>query len=318
MRPRKAVKRSRRGPLDIEQCVAANMTFASTLKSKYIKLFVSIIKSLNFVNCADIELTENGLKYIVEESKSFQVKAFIMESFFHKFLFKPTGGLEVINFGVNLTSVTELLTAFIDNDLGNMIITYFHKENRIVFTCTQVDSGQVSKRPRLQSIDEEDSNIEEPPEIRTEYFIRTMHSNEPISFDASGQVASDLILDAAFLLTMLNDFDRNIEEIEFKITQRKFQLKTHGVHQSGAIAKLSSSNDTFDKFLCKTPTRFNYKFAYFRVLMKALGLASKVSIRTFDDGSIRIQLKIRTDEESSAFVEYSLMPMVEDDWIEEN
>lgn len=294
---RSPTTKSRRGPLDIEHCVAKNMTFASSLQSKYIKVFVSIIKSLNFVKNTEIELTENGLKYIVEESKSFQVKAYIMESFFSTFLFKPSKGVTNITFGVDLTSFTELLTAFIDNDLGNMNITYFHSENLIVFTCTQFD---------------DESDDEEATEIKTEYFLKTLHSNEPIDFDSVGPVSSEIILDASFLLNMLNDFDRNIEEIAFKITPRKFQLK--GENQNSFVAKLNSNNEVFDKFECKEQTRFVYKFSYFRVLVRALSLASKVSIRTLGDGLLRIQLKVRIDEEEqSAFIEYNMLPSIDEE-----
>lgn len=311
---------SSRGPLDIKHCLAENMTFASSLKSNYIKLFVSIIKSLNIGSETEIELTPNGLKYIVEESKSFQIKAFIKESFFSTFLFKPKTGINKISFGVNLNSFTDLLTAFIDNDLGNMQITYFDCENLIVFTCTQIDEPPV-KKIKQRSIDDDDSESddEEASEIRTEYYLKTMHSNDPIDFSTAERITSDIILDASFFLMILNDFDRTVEDIALKVTQRKLQLKSRGCHQSTAVATLPSSSTAFDKFECKEPARFVYKFAYFRVLMKALSLASKVSIRSLADGLLRIQLKVKVDEEdSSAFIEYNMMPNIEDAFDEED
>lgn len=36
--------------IDIEECSTKNITFAATLKSKHIKLFVNIIKAMNFIN----------------------------------------------------------------------------------------------------------------------------------------------------------------------------------------------------------------------------------------------------------------------------
>lgn len=300
--------RKKTGPLDVEQCVAKNMTFASTLKSKFIKVFVGIIKSLNFVAETEIELTDNGLKYIVEESKSFQVTAYIMHTFFTTFLFKPPKGTVIISFGVKLNSLTDLLSAFIDNDLGNMNITYFHNENLIVFSCTQVDSGETKtkKVKRPINIDEEAS------EIKTDYYLRTMNSIEPIDFECTDKIASDLIIEASVLLDVLNDFDRSNEELRVKITLDKLQLRS--CRGLSAVAKLHANTDAFDKFNCKETTRFAYKFAHFRVLAKGLPFARKASLRTFVNGLLRIQLRVKVeDEESAAFIEYNMMPNVDEE-----
>lgn len=304
------------GPLKIEKIRPQNITFAATLKSKLIKVFVGIIKAMNSSTGAEItemQLSANGLKYIVEESKSFQTAAYIKKEFFESFNIrfpKSHEDLGLIGFGVNLRSFTELLTAIIDNGLGSMNIVYYHKENLISFTYNQTDNGDAPP------VNEDDGT-----EIVTDYYVQTAQSIEPIDFELiSPYLCHSLIFSAYEFHSILNDFDRTTDEIEIKVTDKKMQLKAIGILQYGVVVKIERSSDIFSKFECVEASKFTYKFSYFKSMLKTLLLATKVSLITHIDGMLRIQLMVKNDEDeedTAAFIEYNIIPNIPEDDEEE-
>lgn len=46
---------------EIRNCIVQNINFAATIKSSYIKLFMNVIKALNFVDNTEIQLSAEGL-----------------------------------------------------------------------------------------------------------------------------------------------------------------------------------------------------------------------------------------------------------------
>lgn len=315
-------------PLDIQQCIAKNITFAATLKGKSIKVFIGIIKAMNAVNFmegTEMQLSETGLKYVVEESKSFQTAAYIKKEFFDTFYLKPQDrDIPMVGFSVNLKSFTELLTAILDDDLSSMNIVYYNDKNCISFTCKQTDSGEPGKgKLNPFGFDDktaEETEVEEPIEITTEYFVRTMQSVEPIDFTAeSRNLVNSIILSAFEFHGIINDFDRSMAEVEIKITEHKMTLKSIGILQYGAVVKLNHDSEIFYKFECTEASKFSYKFSYFKTMLKTLLMASKVSLITHADGMLRMQLMVRNDdeEETAAFIEYNIIPNLPDDDDEE-
>jgi hypothetical protein len=300
--------------IPIEECFAKNITFAAILKSKFIKIFISIIKAMNFVKSTDIKLSINGLKYIVEESKSFQTTAYIRKEFFSFFRLRIPED-EEISFGVNLSSLTELLSALLDDEMSNMKVVYYHQKNCMLFTCEQKDSGPKNNlKSNLDLIDEDDDDEEKP--ITTEYFVKTMESFEPIDFNRPDDFEkfSSLIIDSCDLYSLLCDLDKNAVELELQINESGLQFSTIGALQVKQVAKIPNNEELFSRFDLEKPSKFIYKFIYFKVIMKALNLSKKTSMQTFADGLLRIQLMIDCeDDESSAFIEYNCLSCLEDD-----
>lgn len=308
-------KQKTSGPLEIKSLIPENLTFGSTLKCKNIKLFTAIIKALSFVNNSEIQLSNAGFKYVVEESKSFQAIAYIQKDFFSDYFIKLSGS-DMISFGVNLTSFTDLLSGLIGNDSGStMNISFFERENQIVFCVLQTDKGDSNKHYT-------DNDVEDlAGEIRTEYFMRTMLSIEPIDFTIDDpELFHSIIINAPDFLSLLSDFDRTISEINIKITEHKMTMKSIGILQYASTAKYKSDSEIFDKYECYQPSQFSYRFNYFKVIMKGVALASKVSISTQLNGAMRVQLMVPSDDDSdpTAFIEYNLTPNLPEEEEEED
>lgn len=309
--------RMRRKVLKIDDLVAQNITFAATLKSKAIKLFVSIIRATNFVGSTELQFSENGLRYIAEESKSFQANAYIKKEFFSTYHIRVPGDEPMINFSVNLNSFTELLSAFLDNELSTMNIVYYGNRNCIVFTYIQTDSGDVpSNRTKQNTIDGELDDDGLAGEIATEYFMQTMQSVDPIEFRIdSPQLLNSVILNASDFHSVINDFDRTIEGLEININDKRIRMKTVGVLQCRAVAKFPQGSDIFSKYESHQPSSFVYNFKFFKHMLKSLALATKISLQTHVDGMIRVQLMMRTedDQDISAYMEYFVVPRIPDE-----
>ena len=318
------MEKSRKNPnkksrtLDIQQCVAKNLSFGATLKCKNIKLFAAIVKATSFVTNTEIQLSDLGLKYVVEESKSFQVIAYIQKEVFSDYFIKVPSALNMFSFGVNLNSFTDLLSGFIENDeRSTMNISYFDRENRIVFCVIQNDAGAISRpKPGTFRNDDDDDVDDLAGKIRTEYFLRTMHSINPIDFNLENQdELHSIIINAPDFLNILNDFDRTITELDIKITQTRMTFRSIGILQYGSTGKYNSDSGIFDNYECHEPSQFIYRFSYFKVLMKGLALASKASITTQINGTMKIQLKVPSDDDPdvSAYIVYNMIPNLLED-----
>lgn len=65
---------------EIRNCVVENINFAATIKSSYIKLFMNVIKALNFVDNTEIQLSAEGL--VSSLFSCFEFHLFNIESHF--------------------------------------------------------------------------------------------------------------------------------------------------------------------------------------------------------------------------------------------
>lgn len=304
--------------INVEECLAENMTFAAILKSKYIKVFVSIIKALNFINNTELKLSTNGIKYVVEESKSFQTIAYFRREFFSIYRLKIKGReQEELSFGVNLKNLCELLCALFDDDMSNMKIVYYHEKNCMLFTCEQSETGEklhVRGKHMNDENDDDDGEVIQP--VTTEYFIRTMESFEPVDLNENGTKLSSLIFSSDDFFSSLADFHKSTEEIEISINEHELKIKSLAALQMEQTTKIPNNDEIFSRFDCEKPSKFVYKFAYFKVIMKSLCLSTKTSFQTFSDGLLKIQLMVRCDEdnsECSAFIEFNMLANYEDE-----
>lgn len=324
---KKKTKKQKNRPFLVSNCTKENCTFGSTVKSKYIKVFIGIVKAItnvSSVESTEMQISDNGIKLIVEESKSFQTTAYIKKEFFQSFVltrpFRDEGN--VIVFGVNLKSFTEFLTAILDNDLSEMRIAYYHDQNCISFTCEQRDSGVESllskgKQSGFGFHDGMPGDEYESIKISTDYFVKTMDIGDSIDFGVvSPNLYHSIILNASDFHGILNDFDRTIDEVEIKVTDRKMTFKSIGILQYDAVVKVDKDSAIFSKYECKEKSKFAYKFSYFKAMLKSLLMASKVSLTTHIDGMLKMQLMVRTDDDedlAASFIEYNIIPNLPED-----
>ncbi|CAO1389490.1 unnamed protein product [Diamesa tonsa] len=295
---------------EIRNCVVENINFAATIKSSYIKLFMNVIKALNFVDNTEIQLSAEGLKYVVEESKSFQTTAYVKKDFFSRFIYRAPDDVELLSFGVKMTTFTEFLNAFLDNDLSSMKMIYYGEGNPLAFIFTQVDSLTNDEE---ETVDEDDEEEEAAGEITTEYILRTKQSLDLVDFNVSNPLlGSSLIVLGPDLFAVLNYFDRSVDELEISITNKELQFKSIGILQYETDVKIDRHSDSFVTYNFQENTKFCYKYTFFKVMLKSFVLASKIALETHLDGMLKIQLMVKSgEEEVPIFVEYFLVPTLD-------
>lgn len=82
-----------------------------------------------------------------------------------------------------------------------------------------------------------------------------------------------------------------------------FRITTHGLGGQCRI-ELPHDSELVDNFQCKAPATFGYKFMHIRPTLKALGCASKVSLRTDEFGLLCFQYMVKSDKGTPCYVEY--------------
>lgn len=248
---------------------------------------------------------------MVEESKSFQTTAYVKKDFFSRFIYRAPDDIEMLSFGVNMTTFTEFLNAFLDNDLSSMKMIYYGEGNPLAFIFTQVDSLNDDEEELMDEDHEEDA----AGEITSEYILRTKQSLELIDFNVSNPLlGSSLIVLGPDLYGILNNFDRSVDELEISITNKELQFKSIGILQYETNVKIEKHSDSFVSYNFQENTKYRYTFTFFKVMLKTLIFASKIAIETHLDGMLKIQLMVKNGEEDiPIFVEYFLVPTLDNE-----
>lgn len=119
--------------------------------------------------------------------------------------------MEILTFGVNLTTLTEYLNSFIDNNSSSLKMIYYGDGSPLVLILNQNDTP----------LDEEDMNEDDGPigDIITEYLLKTKNTDELVDFNIADQVkCNNFIMNGADFFEILNDIDRSIDELEIMVS----------------------------------------------------------------------------------------------------
>lgn len=250
-------------------------------------------------------ISDEGLKFVVEDSKCFQSIAYIQKTSFSHFKIKPSK--EPYSFGLSLSAFTEYLNSFVDNDSSSMKLIYFGPGSLFVLNLIQSEDYD----------DEEDDPDNDTGEnqIFTEYLLRIKNCEDMIDFEeAEENLANSTIFDGPDFYEILNDIDKTIDELEIEIdSNHNIKMKSCGILQYETNIDIPRACDIIVSGTLKQATKFRYKFVHIKLMLRTLVLASKISLKTFLDGLLKLQLVVNADDEEQIFVEYFLVPSIETD-----
>lgn len=273
-------------------------------------MLLNVIRSMQFTNNTEIQLSKEGLKYIAEESQFFQGAALFPVEFFHRFSY--VSKRHSLAFGMDFTAFSEFFSAIMGNDLTSLKFIYYGEHRPIAFIFTQWDNpSEVTNNDfSFNQTDEDDS----AGEITTEYIIRTKNSINPIDFRAIGlNLLSNIKLNASTFTEILHDCDK-AEELCIKITSTEIVFKPLGTTHCRTQIIFPSNHKIIEDFVHNEDTKYAYKIACFRSMIKALNISSTVCLETHRDGLLKIQSMGRaTEEEGLVFFEFNILPNVQDD-----
>ncbi|XP_050070591.1 uncharacterized protein LOC126558594 [Anopheles maculipalpis] len=270
----------------------------------------NVMKAVNFVDNAIVQLSNDGMKVIVEDAKSIQASAYITRACFSDFKLSiakqpsssganddnATDTQPFIGFGLNLKVFADCLSMFTSGDYNSSL------------KMIQKGSGA----PLIVILEQhgEDS-------LTTECSVRTMEPFDcmELDFEDEKQIMSKINMKGAEFFHLLSEMDRNCDEFEVVISPDAPHLMFHsfGELHSESSVEITNTSDMLITFNCTHASRNRYKFHHFRLAMRTLALASKVALRTNSEGLLGLQVMIENSDSSHMFVEYFILPLMSDD-----
>ncbi|KAK6338681.1 ssDNA endodeoxyribonuclease [Orbilia brochopaga] len=130
-----------------------------------------------------------------------------------------------------------------------------------------------------------------------------------------------IILKAAWLHDALSELDSTTPEtLTYTATTTSsskkphFSLSASGI-LSSATVELANNKNIMETFSVTSDSMHRYKFALIRKAMKAMSVASKVSLRGDEPGVLSMQYLIEMPDKSSAptFIDFRFLPLTDED-----
>ncbi|TMW52286.1 hypothetical protein DOY81_002619 [Sarcophaga bullata] len=269
----------------LTQSQYSNFKFVGSLEQ--IKTFTSGIKSLCFGEIGSFMISEDGFKCTVEQGKCVQASLFIMPQCFTEF---HVDG--VVRFSINMNIMAECLSIFSSTDCS-MKMFYKGPEAPLVIV--------------LQPNEEEN--------ISTECSIKTTHYEEPMDFSLGDDSASlnRIFLRGPDLASIFHEFDKSADELEITISPRSphFKIDTLGVMQSESSVEVAKTSDMILLFNCRETTKARYKATLIRMTQKALGVASKVALKTDLSGLLEMHFMMVDQTQAEIYVIFFVTPLAD-------
>ncbi|XP_035900056.1 uncharacterized protein LOC118506691 [Anopheles stephensi] len=289
-------------PKMVTQSQFSQIQFQAVLNN--FSMLYNVMKAVNFVDNAIVQLSNDGMKVIVEDAKSIQASAYITRACFSDYKLAianppPSTGANdsqpFIAFGLNLKVFTDCLSMFTSGDYDSSL--------------KMIQKGTGAPLIVILEQHGEDSLI-------TECSVRTMEPFDcmELDFEDEQQIVSKINVKGAEFFQLLSEMDRNCEEIEVVIAPDAPHLvfRSYGELHSETSVEISNTSDMLITFSCTEASRNRYKFHHFRLAMRTLALASKVALRTNGEGLLGLQVMIENSDSSHIFVEYFILPLMSD------
>ncbi|XP_055551058.1 cell cycle checkpoint protein RAD1 [Wyeomyia smithii] len=270
------------------------------------EVFYNVAKAINFVDDSTVQLSTDGVKIVVEESKTIQAALYVTRGCFSEYKIaqrkrklQPNDETEdaeepVASFGLNLKAFTDCLSLLIGSGYdSNLKIIY---------------KGEGAPLMVIQKHHGDDDLV-------TECSVKTMEPLEIVDFDLEDeQSCSKVNVKGPEFFLLLSEIDKNCDEVEMFLSPNNphFKLTTFGEVSTESCVEITDNSDMLISFQSSRTSNNRYNFAHFKLVMRTLALASQVSLHTNKNGLLKIQVKIANPDNFDIFVEYFIMPQCDD------
>lgn len=255
-----------------------------------IKTFYSSLKAINFNEDANIIISENGLKAIVEESKYVQASIYVTRECFSEFRLIDD---EEISIRINLSVVTDCLSVFASPECSMKIIYKGHGA------------------PLVLVLEQHDGD-----DLITEVSIKTKTGEPQMDFviDEDDVNFNSVVVRGSDFSNLLSEINKSVDVLELLLSPRSpyFRLTTLGVIQSESNVEIARTSDMFISFECRVASTTKYKMSHIRLTMKALSLANKVAMRNDSTGLLSFQIMVVAEGDAQIYIEYFITPLVDE------
>ncbi|XP_045517206.1 cell cycle checkpoint protein RAD1 [Pieris brassicae] len=253
------------------------------------KTLCSLIKAIQFQECAVFCAMQEGLKLTVEEGKCVQASAYIPADNFNEYHVRDD--VDVM-FKISIAVLTECLNIFGSAEESSLKM-YYRCEGSPLLLVLQPQSF---------------SNVMTDCEISTQ----TAESVLELRDEDTEEVAK-LVLKAPAFLSLLVDMEKTCDIIEINLSPEhpNVSIVTYGMQDRSCI-DMPKSSDMVQSFNCEKSVTLKYQLQHIRLIMKALAVSSKVVLRCSSNGLLLLQLKLEKEDQRQMFSEFYIVPLLDD------
>lgn len=248
---------------------------------------------------ASVNINKNGLKFTVEEARSFQANALLTSELFQEYHFADEGGSAAASgaapsagqgqgqfcFRINFSVMMECLSIF---------------SQSTAYTAMQMGYGGYGQ-PLIMMLEEGG--------VRTQCTIRTLEFEELTPFNFRGsELVNEVIVEAELLKDAFAELDWSSTSAKLLMSPDPpyFRLSSEGAPGLCEV-EYPKEPEVFEKFRC-TRTQVNrYKLSVLRPTVRALAIAKKTQIRSNAAGTLSMQHMIQTEDRKLSFVDFLLV-----------
>lgn len=253
------------------------------------KTLYSLLKAIQFQECAVFCAMPEGLKLTVEEGKCIQASAYVSADNFTEYHVRDD--VDVL-FKISIAVLTECLNIFGASEESSLKM-YYRCEGCPLLLVLQPQSM---------------NNVMTDCEISTQ----TADSVLELRDDDATEVAN-LVLKASSFLGLLADIERSCDIIEINLSPQHphFSIITYGMQDRSCI-DVPKSSEMIQSFSCEEAITLKYQLYHLRLIMKALAVSSKVVLRCSSNGLLLLQLKLEREDQRPMFSEFSIVPLLDE------
>lgn len=256
-----------------------------------IKTFYTAIKAVNFNEDANVIISEDGFKVVVEESKYVQASLYVTRACFSEFRLL---GDDDVSIRLNLTAFTNCLSMFANPD-SSMKMIYKGQDAPLMLVLESHDGDDLISEVSMKT-----KNLQE----HLEYNI-----------DEDDDSYNSLIARGPDFSNLFNEINKEVDELEMSILSKApyFCITSLGMMQDESKIEIAKSSDMFITYHCGSDSKARYKMSHLRLAMKALAIATKVALRTDRTGLLGLQIMVLSEGDSQIYIEYFITPLIDDD-----
>jgi len=263
--------------------------FSATLEN--CKQFIQLLKSLAFKEKASFTISKHGLKVMVQDSKSMQLSAYFLQTFFHEFKLQEVEENDnseensEYSFSITLNSVINCLELFGDTLTTRLKLSYRGYGHPLNL---YLDDHDVTMQCQVMTQDPEDC--------------------ADFNFARSRVLAKIIIISEQFkdVMSALQGLG---DDVMIKVTDQTISFSVSSIF-GDMNNEISKNSPMVESFSCNAPTSANYSLSMLRQGLKPINFSSKLSIRIDSRDLLCIQHMVEEDEVGHAFTEVYCVPCV--------
>ncbi|EWC43626.1 hypothetical protein DRE_01513 [Drechslerella stenobrocha 248] len=294
---------------------------AITTSTRHIYL---LLRCIGFMPTANVSISADNVRFSVEDSHSMQANVCLTPDLFSSYNYTPSAALQADESGAPPSSAERFNLEAEDDGLR------FQISLSALLECLQIFGADASKDKQFggggggggisgrvpagsYTKGKEESGVTTTCHLTT--FI-TASTYDLIPFSRS-TMTHKIILKAAWLHDALCELDSTAPDtLTYAASARKphFSLSASGV-LAQATVELANNKNVMETFSVLVDSCNRYKFGLVRKAMKAMSVASKVSLRGDEPGVLSMQYLIEMPDKGGTptFIDFRFLPLRPED-----